>query len=536
MATLKKIPDAYLTPARQLPEQELADMMVSNPEAARLLTYGTRQPQNADPPHDHAQEGGEVLIYHPACRLTFGPEPFAAGSMQGVVIDGGVLVDGQFTFDVALGPRILASGAVFLPGGTQRLEGYLLVEVDQFEAMTLYVSLRPYNQLNKKFDTLDHPSVQLTFTPATAQHTEALVFADLSTLGDVRYDREYELVIWQAYRPNAPVTFGERVVAVYLDAGVAATVHAGARVVTRLDLQRQSVSYADVKSGAILGQDVGRKMRSTHNALLRGMIGRAPGLLNSDDASDLLRPYTQEVHCAHQHQGIDVPDGCGGYWSDGAVIRDTLFSESFAHRVIVTSPPVPNQDYKGRKIHSSGALDATWVQLEYRASIPAGLGAIDVRLCVESGSSRVETRLLVHADVRGQDGVSICKGITSGVHRHANTLDATGLFVCEVDPLDNDAMEPGRKRKLGRKGLWTKEARRFNGLSPRPGVRNTAHQISEVVRLLLTHPKLDPADSRHQTADYRVLLRLELQITGAATVVDPGAELRWVLGVSSRGF
>ena len=117
-----------------------------------------------------AQDGGEVLVYHPVLRLSFGPEPLAAGSQQGVIIDGGVLVDGQFTFDVTLGPRPLAMAGVWIPGGVVTLEGYLLVEVDQFEAMTLYVSLRPYSQGNKKFGLGLELTQALAFTPATPQH------------------------------------------------------------------------------------------------------------------------------------------------------------------------------------------------------------------------------------------------------------------------------------------------------------------------------------------------------------------------------
>ena len=89
MATLKIIPDSFLTPARPLPEQELADMMVSNPDAARLLTYGARDVHGAYPPHDHAQDGGEVMVYHPVARLFFGPEPLATSTVQGIIIDGG---------------------------------------------------------------------------------------------------------------------------------------------------------------------------------------------------------------------------------------------------------------------------------------------------------------------------------------------------------------------------------------------------------------------------------------------------------------
>jgi hypothetical protein len=535
VATLKKIPDTYLTPARQLPEQEAFDLHVGNPEAARLLIGGSRQIRAADPPHDHGQDGGEVLLAHPPVRLSFGPVALATGTVSGSLIES-VLVDGVPSFSAALGPRLMASAGVFVAGGVQSLEGYVLFAFDSLNAVSVIVTLRPYGQTNKDSDRGLALTQTLAFTPLGSVWSVALSFADLTPLGDVRYDREYELCIWQNYSPPAVVTFGHRVTSIYLDAGTPATVQGGARDVSRLDQPRQSVSVADIKAGAILGQDVGRKMRSTHNALLRSLLGRAPGLLNSDDTPDLARPYLQEVHAAHQHRGIDVPDGCGGYWSDGAVLRDTLFADCLCVPNPLTAPVIQNEDYRGFLVHSSGALDATWVQLEYRASIPAGLGAIDLRFCLETAATQIETRLLIHADVRSWGGVSICTGLVSGNHRSRAAKDAGGLYVCEVDPLDNEAFEPSRKRRLTRKGLWTLDARRLSSLRSLAGVRSTAHQISEVVRLNLTHPKINPTDKAHATADYRIILRFEVQITGGATVVDPGAELRWVLGVASRGF
>jgi hypothetical protein len=445
-------------------------------------------------------------------------------------------VDGVLSFDPDLGPRPIAACGLWVAGGTQTLEGYLYLDLDVADTVTLHVTLRPYGQANRDFGSGLSLSQTLTAALLGGQRTLPLSLVDLTPLGDPRYDRECELVVWQDYVPAGPVTSGSRLVAVYLDAGLPATVQAGARDATRLDLPRQAVSVADIKTGAILGQDVGRKMRATHNALLRGMLGRAPGLKNTDDTPDLQRPYIEEVHCAHQHRGIDVPDGCGGYWSDGVALRDTYFAQSFYQPVFVVAPVVQNQDYRGALIHSGGALDATWIQAEYRVSIPAGLGAMELRFSLEPAAQEIETRLLVHVDVRGEDGVSICTGLTSGNHRHADALDAGGLYVCEVDPLDNDAFEPSRKRRLTRKGLWTRDARRLTSLTSIAGVRDTAQLVSEVVRVNLTHPKINASDPPHATTHYRVLIRWELQVTGGVTSHDPGAQVRWVLGYATRGF
>jgi hypothetical protein len=509
MATLKKIPDSYLTPARTLPQQELADAWITNPEAARLLTFGTRDPRLSDPPHDHGQDGGEVLVDVP---LTI----YVATQIQRSVVQGA-------------SPRVLITQGVILRGGQAGFTGRLCLSWDAVGDIVVYVSLRPYSETNRDLLTGLQATTQITFTPGFAPDTRALAFAltDLSALGDTRYDREVELVVWQAYLPPFFVTFGHRLEAVYLETSVVDT---SARETERSELPRQSIAYADIKSGAILGQDLGRKLRDTHNAMLRGMLGRAPGLTN-DGRSDTTRSYQQEIEGAHQHQGIDVPDGCGSFTSDGAVLRDTLFAVSFCG-ANPTAGVVG--DYSGPYLHPTGAFDATALRVECRASIPSGLGAIDVRFALRVNTDQTNTRLRIHADVRGWDGVSICTGIGSGVHRQENAKDGDGLYVCEVDPLDNALFVASRRRRLGRAGLWTLAALR--NPTPATGLRAGNQQISESVRLNLTHPKLRPSDPMHATADYQVVLRWELLTPDLLTAVDLFARVNWCLGLPSRGF
>jgi hypothetical protein len=425
---------------------------------------------------------------------------------------------------------------LILRAGQQELSGLLSLAYDAIQTITLYVTLRPYSEVNRDLLTGLQATTQIVFTPLAAPEERALPFAltDLSPLGDTRYDREVELVVWQAYLPPAVVSFGHRLVGVEL---VTSVVDTRAREAERSELPRQGISYADIKTGAILGQDLGRKLRDTHNGLLRGLLGRAPGLTN-DDRSDTTRSYRQEVVCAHEHQGIDVPDGCGSFVSDGAVRRDTLFAIPCAH---ASNLGTFAQDYQGVPLHLSGIFDAASLRLEARASIPSGLGAIDIRFCLRSESRQQVTRLLVHVDVRGFDGVSIATDVASGVHRQESELDSDGLYVCEVDPLDNNLFVPMRRRRLARAGLWTLAALRdVPGLllasTPTNGMRPSNHQISETVRINLTHPKLRPLDTPHQTADYIVVLRWEMQTVEGLTPVDPGTKLQWVLGLPSRGF
>lgn len=131
--------------------------------------------------------------------------------------------------------------------------------------------------------------------------------------------------------------------------------------------------------------------------------------------------------------------------------------------------------------------------------------------------------------------MSICTGVSSGVHQQENELDTDDLYVCEVDPLDNNLFVPTRKRRLGRAGLWTLMALR--NPTPIAGMRPSNQQISEVVRLNLTHPKIVAGQPRHDTADYTVILRWELQqLDAGLSPVDLLTKINWAFGVPSRGF
>ena len=514
MATLKAIPTSYLTPARALPQQELADEYITNPEACRLLTYGTRDTRQSDPPHDHGQDGGEVLVGTPVLSLTLGP---------------GLGMQIQRSIVLGTSPRILCTAGLVLRGGISQLSGLLGLSFDAVSQVDLYVSLRPYTEANRNLQVGLQSTALVSFLVPAAPLEMAVAFtlSDLSALGDSRYDREVEVVVWQAYLPSLTVTTGHRLRAVYLDV---LAVDTFARDAERSELPRQSISYADIKTGAILGQDLGRKMRDTHNAMLRGMLGRSSGQ-SADGRADVTRSYRQDLFCGHQHQGIDVPDGCGGYWSDGAVLRDpvALFSLCDSNQVAGITA-----DYAGAVLSSSGVFDATALTLETRASIPSGLGALDLRFELAIATLQQTTRLLIHADVRGLDGVSICTGISSGIHAQESAQDADGLYVCECDPLDSNLFTPSRKRRLARAGLWTLAALRAP--TPAQGLRASNHQISEVVRLRLTQPKVDPANTYHPTGDYIIILRFELQTPFGASAVDPLTKLNWGLVLPSRGF
>jgi hypothetical protein len=525
MATIEKIPDSYLTPARVLPEQELADAHIENPKALRLLTYGSREIKQASPPHDHAQDGGDTLIWFPILNAIFGASrvPLA----QGIVISGA-------QFDVSQGARLLSTMSVFVPGGVNELQGFLTLDLDSISEINLWVTLRPYSAANKNLQRGLYIAQQILFTPAVAPVviSQDVLFSNLAQLGDSRYDREFEIVIWQAYQPPAPVTSGHRIVSLYLDAGIPATVQAGGRDVSRNDLPLKTVSYADIKSGAILAVDLSLKMRATNNDLLSGMLGRATGLL-SNDTPDRDRPYIQPIWCAHQHQGIDVPDSCGGFWSDGAVVKSHLISSSyFGAGLIVTT----NQAYSGLLLHTNGLPDASWLLLEHRLSIPSGLGALELRFELSTGGALVNQRVFVHIDVRDPSGTSICTGLSSGVHDQQRARDAEGLWVCEVDPLDNDRFVFMRRRRLASKGLWTLDAQRDHDEIVNDELARTTHQISDVVQIKLTHPKYRQTDEPHVTQDYTLTLRLEHVIVGGATPLEPTTRINWLLVKPRRGF
>lgn len=523
MATLKKIPTSYLTPMRTLPQQEMADEYITNPQAGRLLVYGTRDTRLSDPPHDHGQSGGEIRKDVQVFAVSLGPEKTAAGPRLGIQIQRSALLLGLNP------PRILGAAGVMLKAGQSQVSGLLFVAVDAIAQMTISVSLRPYTETNRDINQGLQATAQIIFTPLAAPSEAALSWSltDLSSMGDSRYDREAELVVWQQYQPPTTVTSGHRLVGVYANVLVVDT---RARDAERSELPRQDIAYADIKTGAILGQDIGAKMRATHNALMRGMLGRAPGLDNLG-YSDQTRPYIQDIEAAHQHQGIDVPDGCGSFWSDGAVLRDTVAALSLHH---INSVAGTSADYTGAFLHSSGVFDATSLLVELRCSIAAGLGALELRVAVFVGTAEQTTRFLVHCDVRGFDGVSICTGVSSGIHQQESALDSGGLFVCEIDPLDNNLFSPSRKRRLARAGLWTLAALRSQ--TPASGMRPTNQQISETIRINLTQPKIDSSNAPHATADYVLTVRLELQTPFGATAVDTASKLNWLLAVPARGF
>jgi hypothetical protein len=531
--TIKKIPTSYLTPNRALPKREVYDAFVANPKATRLLTYGGREILGAATAHDHAEDGGEVLRDRSRLSVMFGPQ---GREFAGIVPKIGInLLPPQGAGDFVASPKLVASGPVLFPGGVKQVSGRLRIFYDTTDPITIYVGIRPYSALNYKFGfgALLYQTIAYTPSLPASYRGLAFTFPALDDMGGVEFDRELEVCLWQGYNPGAGS--GHRLCDIYLSPGAAGVATAAGRAAKRRDPGLVSVSTAEVLQGAHLDTQLTNKIRQRVNQELSGLLGLAPGVMPDGRTPDRTRPYTQEVQGAKQHQGALVPDGSGGFFCDGACLREQRAVQWYPRNLGENAggTAVTGNPYLGPEIHPSGALDGQWGRWKFRASLEAGLTALWIRFALRIATIDVHTTCKAHVGVLDFSGANIAKRITSELHSSSGT-DADGLLVCQVDPLDNDAYQRGQDRRRAGKGIWTGDGLLLDAsLNPPAGIQGPPYQASELVQVELSHPAVRPTDSPHKTQDYMIVFRAELATLDSGNY-DPSTRLQWFHAMTPR--
>jgi hypothetical protein len=540
--TLKKIPDSYVQPNRAWPASERYDLLVGNPAAQETQVYGTRKIKGAFPAHNHGENGGELLD-ETLLSEVLGPQTWDPGNTRTIGIP--LCRQSNAAFLFVTYPKGLYRSPLFLPGGVSALKVKLGVYWQtNNETIRLRVWLGTPLRTNYKLRPSQgaHPnpatvavSIATTATPSYAILVASFTAELLAPLGDPRLDRLVELIVWQEYDPS--VAARHRLVSV----SATRTATVGGRNASPKDRSIAQVTTGDILAGQALSTDVVGRLRTQTNGLAHATLGKPPGLREDLVTPDRRRSFVDVITRPHQHQGSLVPDAFGAYFSDGVVPKGFLFHKSFPIDLgDNSSQQAGDNDSQsfptGARIHPSGVLNATWLDLKFRCPLPAGLLSFYVQFAVylTFGDRLMKTRLHIGALpllTSTQAVVAVQSGGRAGGPAYkATSVDADGLLICEVDPVEIPGFLPGRKTRRADLSPWSGLARlRELDLPPDVGDK-TRHQVSEPVRVELTHPAVRASGAARSTEDYMIRCRLEVELDVAGTY-DSAAAVNWICGV-----
>jgi hypothetical protein len=535
MSEIKKTSDAYVQGGASPDPAKAYELWVLNDEGQRDLIYGARPVIGASPPHDHGNNGGEILDY-PLASVIVGPQASeTAGGTPAVGVPYGILTNTSFLTDKG-STKLLAAFPVLLLGGVSAVD---VTVVFSYAAglgnVKFHAQLVPLNRTNYASQGAGATGVSSTFSAGAAGYKKTTISAvDLSPLGDSRVDRLVECRIFQALTS----TVAHRLCSVLV---TTATTSAG-RLPGLSDPPRAKLTVMDLLFGGIT-PELTTRIRRIESGHAVGLLGRTPGL-HLDNAPDRRRDYEQRVYYPHQHQGAIVPESDGTFFSDGACLRRPLFIASYARNLgddgasNVDALPV-----RGLKVHPAGTLGSTWLHLKFYCSIPAGLGALELYFAMQPATTDAKTECRVHVDVRPVGNLGASASIVSSVRsgtgfRAPSTLDSNGYFICEVDPLDNDAfaVNNSRRNRSGTsKGLWTLDAQLSAADTPAGILRDTPARVSQPILVSLDHKGVRSTDPFRDTGGYVVFVRVELKTIDSGNY-DAGARLLWCAAFPQRGW
>lgn len=554
MSTLTYLTDDNVVADRELPDREALTTFWENPEAVLDTIYGpTRRIIGATPAHNHDQDGGESLLL-PIVEHSFGS--YNQLNEEGVGIPLGRPSTGTFApvttngvTDKTGAKRIYCVGAV-LPGGVLGVK----VSVTTWHAAagastTLTVAIRHLSSVNYKLGIApEECSADISFTTVGANQWvyRTAEIADLSILGDPTRNREVEISLWltsdvHAVRLQRVWRFGVR----------PRYFTPRARRITSKDLTYPQLAARELKTGlGGFGGTLAGKLKEIFNALNRGLWGYTPGLL-LDGTPDQRRRYLEEVTACHKHFGMIVPDGSGGVYSDGACLTD---AQSFGFVMFLgeteappnnTTPPVfdhrPNQ---GSYLHFSADLSAGWLHYHFRRSIPAGCGALVLRVAVFLGSEDgliapemfdKTLRLLVNVEATPVDGGdSIVTRVFCGPFSSILDSSSDDYRFCELEAEDDVAYVSNAALVAQGAKAWNRGAE-VTGLGQVLSVLNTGLcRVSKEILAKLTYPPLYSEDTYRETGDYDVKLRCKLIDSAGLAVGEPSCQ--WILCQSAPGY
>jgi len=520
-----------------------------NPNVVRLLTYGTRTIDNAAPAHDHEEDGGESLVW-PIVSRSFGTY-YQNISMVGIPL--GPPVTGSFEettsqgiVDKTTAKRLDCVGAV-IPGGVKTLR-ISLSEYHESAGLDTQVTftIRRLNSVNfKRGVAPEEVSADLSYTTVgvAAMSNHSVEVSDLSSLGDPTLDREVEIAVWLTSDVSA--TEEQRL----LDWEVIAlTLTAKARKRRQSDPVYPTLSTKELKGGvAIIGSQMAAKIKAISNGLNVGVWGSTPGLLPNGQP-DRRRRYRETITAAHTHEGAFCPTATPGeILGKGACLKDT---QSFAYLagldetlplVAATPPTLGSKPNQGAFLHKASSTASGWIQYNLRRSIPAGCGALVLRVGVHAGytfaarSYDTSSTLLMSISVMkvGTSDEIVTRLFCGEFASPVDDRDADFGFV-ELVPEDDVAHRPNRS--LFWQGLkpWNHGAERTAGELSALKVNEVLYRVSKPIRVQLTYPPERASETYHETADYDVRCRFLMR--NASGNLDTQAGCLWLMCSAAKGY
>lgn len=548
MSDIAYIADADLEPGIDLTDTVTLQTFWSSPEAVRLLIYGARTIPNAAPGHDHDEDGGEFL-YLPILSHSFGTYVQNI-SARGIPI--GPPSSGTFApsttvgiTDHTQGKRLFCAGVV-LPGGCLGVR-VALVEYHAASGLdtTLTVTLRALSSVNLKLGVA-HEEVRGEFAYTTIAATierHTVTIDDVSVLGDPTLDREVEFALWL----TSDVDGSDEQRLLSLDA-VAVVLTPAARAPTQQDTLHPALAVREVKAGlGIIGAQFAAKIKEIYNGLNRGLWGSTPGLL-PNGAPDRRRRFREVIDAAHQHQGSFCPTSTPGeIIGDGACLRDTqsmgylVYLGETLPLIAATPPLLDHRPNQGAYLHFTDDLSVGWVEYNFRRSVPAGCGALVLRVGAFPGFFYSADSFDTSQGLFMSATVTLVAGGSDIVTRlfcgpHASPLDASEVdfgFV-EVEAEDDVAYLAGSALLAAGKKGWNRGAETSPAQQAENQLNSVTYRVSQPILLQLSYPPERASETYHPTGDYDIKLRFKMR--NSALLCDDEAGCLWVMCSTAPGY
>jgi len=536
MATLKKILDAVKAPNRKVWVQDLKTLFLDNPAAIHLETYGARNIAGGAPGHNHSSDGGELIR---GSLLSVALGPWLHEGTAGASYVDGIPVTRNSTYPTS--PKLMLSALTTIPGGVSRLRGALLIATGAASgSITLSPVLRATQWANFKLVANALGVYATTDLVLTANGSNYYLLswswevADLLKVKNPNVAARCEFALFQKTTSLGAAPVEVLGFDLWIDDDPTPT----KRGPQPSDPPLSEVTYADILTGKILLTTLARKLRGRLNAGIHGVLGRAPGLGVDAVVVDRDTRWSRKVKTAHSHRGVLVPTGRGDFIADGACL-------TYPSKAVGCWPRywgedasalrnAPTSQVQGKKIHSGGALDATWLSWDFDIDLESGQGALVMQCGVEPGNTDDNGRLLIHVGVytRGGSTTNLVKSIKSDYHNQ-ESVDAGGLLVCEVEPEENDAWQPNQNRRLSGKGVYTQNAKKTASTASTLVQTTNAYRVSKPIIVGLSHPAYQADGEARKTGRHILRVRFSLP---SGTAYDASARVLAFEATGAAGY
>jgi len=523
----------------------------TNPKAVLDLIYGpTRQIQTATPPHDHDEDGGASL-YLPILQRSFGRYqqtleltgipigPPSTGSFAAVTEDDTKQVD--YT-----NAKRLDCACICLPGGVKTVR----VSVTEYhetsgKAVVLYVALRSLDSVNFKLGVAPEEVrglISYTTSGTGTRSNQTVSISNLRSLGDVTKDRFVEASLWLASDLDSTT---QHLLSDWEIIGTALS--DAARATNQSDPVFAPLSVREIKSSlSLISPPLAQKIKQRTNALNIALWGSTPGLMNNGTI-DRRRRFRESIGGIHQHQGRMTPQNDGSIIGDGACLKDV---QSFAYLtylgetlplVAATPPSMDHRPNQGAFLHFTDDRSVGWVQYNFRRSIPAGCGALIIRVAAHPGYQGADAAydssqtLLMSCTVTPvAGGSSIVTSMQCGPFRNIIDPLADDFGFVELLPIDNVAYQSNQRLQFANRKGWNKNAEIPTVRQSALKLNSVLYRVSEEIRINLTYPPENPDDTLHETGDFDIKLRFKMQ--NSAGACDDEAGCLWIACFTANGY